>query len=94
MSFDRWQKRVISPNCQEQMKQYDGNLDNIHNSTRFVEEDGSFLRLKSVTLAYNFPQRLLSDIKVQNLSIYATAQNLLTFTKYSGFDPEVNAYGE
>ena len=53
----------------------DGNLDNIHNSTRFVEDAHSRLK-SSATLAYNFPQRLLSDIKVQNLSIYATAQNL------------------
>lgn len=70
----------------------DGNLDNVHNSTRFVE-DGSFLRLKSVTLAYNFPDDWIHRVKMQNLTIYATAQNLLTFTKYTGFDPEVNAYG-
>jgi TonB-linked SusC/RagA family outer membrane protein len=90
--LDRWQKPGDITELPRANEAGDGNLDNIHNSTRFVE-DGSFLRLKSVTLAYNFPQRLLSDIKVQNLSIYATAQNLLTFTKYSGFDPEVNAYG-
>ena len=90
--LDRWQKPGDITELPRANEAGDGNLDNIHNSTRFVE-DGSFLRLKSVTLAYNFPQMLLSDIKVQNLSIYATAQNLLTFTKYSGFDPEVNAYG-
>lgn len=56
-------------------------------------EDGSFLRLKAVTLAYNIPTGWLKRANIRNLSIYATAQNLLTLTKYSGFDPEVNAYG-
>lgn len=90
--LDRWKKPGDIAQLPKANDAGDGNLDNIHNSTRFVE-DGSFLRFKAVTLAYNFPQRILSDVKIQNLSIYATAQNLWTITKYSGFDPEVNAYG-
>lgn len=60
----------------------------MHISDRFVE-DGSYLRLKSVTLGYNF-KNLFKGIS--NLNVYVTGQNLLTWTKYSGLDPEVNAF--
>lgn len=69
-----------------------GNVDNVRNSTRFVE-DGSYVRLKSVTLTYNINEERLKRIGLQKLAVYATGQNLLTFTNYSGFDPEVNAFG-
>ena len=69
-----------------------GNIENIHNSSRFVE-DGSYLRVKNLTLAYDLPRSLFRKTPNVGLQIYATAQNLLTFTKYSGYDPEVNAYG-
>ncbi len=69
-----------------------GKVDNVRNSTRFVE-DGSYLRLKAITLQYNFAPRRLENANIQRLSVYLTGQNLLTFTKYSGFDPEVNAFG-
>ena len=69
-----------------------GNVENIHNSTRFVE-DGSYLRLKNLTLSYNLPKSLLFKAGIEKAQIYITGQNLLTFTKYSGYDPEVNAYG-
>lgn len=71
-----------------------GNVKNIYNSSRFVE-DGSYIRLKSVTLSYNFSSKLdfLKTAKIRKLQPYLTAQNLWTWTKYSGYDPEVNAYG-
>lgn len=69
-----------------------GNINNVRNSTRFVE-DGSYVRLKAITLAYNFRSEFLNKIGINNLSVYTTGQNLLTFTDYSGFDPEVNAFG-
>lgn len=59
-------------------------------SSRFIE-DGSFVRLRNVTFAYNLPKALLSKVKLSNVRLYVTGQNLLTFTKYSGWDPEVNA---
>ncbi|GGD41462.1 SusC/RagA family TonB-linked outer membrane protein [Emticicia aquatilis] len=59
-------------------------------SSRFIE-DGSFVRLRNVTFAYNLPKSLISKIKLSNVRLYVTGQNLLTFTKYSGWDPEVNA---
>jgi len=64
---------------------------NSYPSTRFIE-NGSFLRVKSMTLGYNFPRKVLDKIKLSSLMIYVTAENLFTFTKYSGFDPDVNAF--
>ena len=57
--------------------------------SRFVE-DGSYLRLKNITLGYSVPEKLLRRIKVSKLRVYTTAQNLFCLTKYSGYDPEVN----
>ena len=57
--------------------------------SRFIE-DGSYLRLKNITLGYTFPTRLTQRMKVSRLRLYATAQNLFCLTRYSGYDPEVN----
>jgi len=69
-----------------------GNVDNVLNSSRFIE-DGSYVRLKSVTLSYKIIENLKKKKGVPKLSVFVTGQNLLTLTNYSGFDPEVNAYG-
>ncbi len=71
-----------------------GNIKNSYNSSRFVE-DGSYVRLKSITLSYDFSSKLdfLKKAKIKKLQPYLTAQNLWTWTKYTGYDPEVNAYG-
>lgn len=66
--------------------------DNSLISSRYVE-NGSYLRIKSLSLAYNLPAQFLNKLKISRLKLYATAENLLTFTKYSGFDPEVSAFG-
>jgi TonB-linked SusC/RagA family outer membrane protein len=58
------------------------------NSSR-VLEDGSYLRLKTVALGYNLPSAFLKKVKVSNIKLSASAQNLFTWTKYTGFDPEV-----
>lgn len=60
-------------------------------SDRFVE-DGSYLRIKNVSLGYTFPKSLLTKFNIENLRIYANVQNLYTFTDYSGYDPEVGSY--
>ncbi|WP_439583690.1 TonB-dependent receptor [Dyadobacter bucti] len=59
-------------------------------STRFIE-DGSYLRLKNVMLAYDLPAAWSQKLGISNFKIYVSAQNLLTITDYSGFDPEVNS---
>jgi len=56
-------------------------------------EDGSYLRLKNVSLSYNLPSAWLKNKKLNSFRFYMTMNNLLTFTKYSGFDPEVNHSG-
>ncbi len=62
----------------------------IHFTRRFIE-DGSFVRVKNITLGYNVP---LKSKTVSALRVSAGVNNLLTFTKYSGFDPEINSYGD
>lgn len=61
-------------------------------SDRFIE-DGSFLRLKTLQLGYNLPKTWLKRARFEKMKIYMTAQNLLTFTKYSGLDPEIGSVG-
>lgn len=58
-------------------------------STRWVE-DGSYVRLKNIVFGYNFPEVVLNRLNVGNLRVYLSAQNILTFTDYSGYDPEVS----
>ncbi|RYY55087.1 MAG: SusC/RagA family TonB-linked outer membrane protein [Chitinophagaceae bacterium] len=61
-------------------------------SSRFVE-DGSYLRFKNIQLAYNIPVDRLNMTWMRNAQVYISGQNLITITKYSWYDPEVNAYG-
>lgn len=59
-------------------------------TTSYLVEDGSYLRLKNIMLGYTLPVQKFKNSFVKSLRIYVSAQNLLTFTKYTGFDPEVN----
>ena len=59
-------------------------------SDRYIE-DGSYLRVKNIALGYNFPKKVLGKLHLQSLRIYANIQNLVTLTKYTGFDPEIGA---
>ena len=59
-------------------------------SSKYIE-DASYLRLNNLSLGYNFPEKLTKPLNIQRLRVYFSAQNLLTLTKYQGFDPEVNA---
>lgn len=60
------------------------------NSSRYLSY-GSYLRLKTVSIGYDLPKTLLNKIKMERVKIYVKGQNLVTFTKYEGWDPEVNA---
>lgn len=66
--------------------------DNSQISTRFLE-NGSYLRFKTITLAYRIDPKVLSHIGLSAASVYVSGQNLITITKYKGFDPEVSTYG-
>jgi hypothetical protein len=61
-------------------------------SDRYVE-DGSYMRLKTIQLGYTFSQKLMERAHIQKIRIYLAAQNLLTFTKYTGYDPEIGQTG-
>jgi len=86
--LDRWQR----PGMVTYMPRAVATKENLLTSTRFVE-DGSYLRLKTLTLSYNFAGEWLRKMNITQLQPYFTAQNLLTLTKYKGFDPEVSQYG-
>lgn len=58
-----------------------------------VLEDGSFFKIKAITLGYNVKSPFLENNGVKNVRLYISGQNLFTFTKYTGFDPEVNSFG-
>lgn len=58
------------------------------NSDRFLY-DGSFIRLRNLTIGYSIPEKTLGRIKLSSMRIFLSAQNLVTFTKYPGWDPEV-----
>lgn len=62
-------------------------------NSRFLE-DGSFLRLRQITLGYTIPKKLTSKLRIESFRVYAVATNLLLFTKYKGSDPETNLGGE
>jgi len=62
-------------------------------SSRWVE-DGSYIRLKNITLTYMLPQSVLRALRVHNLSVNISSANLITLTKYSGYDPEVSSFNK
>ena len=61
-------------------------------SSRYIE-NGSFLRFRTLSFGYNFPNELCNKIKIKGLRIYGTLQNILLITKYSGYSPDLNAGG-
>jgi len=65
---------------------------NSQNSNRYIE-DGSYLRIRNVTLGYTLPKSLAQRIKFSSIRVYVAGQNLYTFTKYTGVDPEVGLSG-
>ena len=77
----------ISPSGQDQ------NDDNNRVSSRFIE-DGSYIRLKNISLTYTLPKLWMNKLGISRWQFYVTAQNLLTFSRYSGYDPEVGAQGQ
>lgn len=67
------------------------NSNNTFVSDRYVE-DGSYVRIQNLTIGYRLPENLIKHIKMTNFRLYMSAQNLHTFTKYSGYDPEIGSY--
>ncbi len=68
------------------------NKNAISDHSSYYLEDGSFLRLNNITLGYTLPKKLVQKMKINSVRVYGTLNNIHTFTKYSGYDPEVSAY--
>ena len=88
--FDRWTKpgdEATYPRNTLEPETY-GSNDIWMNSTRFLH-DASYMRLKNLTLGYNFKKEWMEKIKIQSARIYVSGTNLLTFTKFPGVDPEI-----
>ncbi len=81
---DRW----TATNASNAVPSYDGYVPSELYS-RFIE-DGSYLRLKNITLGYTFPGKMTRKAYINKLRVYVTAQNLFCLTRYSGYDPEVS----
>lgn len=88
--LDRWTGEGTSNSVPRAV--YSDPNKNARHSDRFVE-DGSYLRIKNLTLGYTLPQAISKKAYLQTVRMYMSCQNLYTFTKYSGFDPEVGANG-
>jgi len=86
--LDRW----TPENPSNEYARANRNADYLKMSDRYLE-DGSYIRVKTITLSYNLPVRWMSAMKIDNARIYFTGENLFTFTKYTGFDPEVSRFG-
>ncbi len=85
--LDRW--TPTNTNTDIPKVSVDDRNNNRRISTRFLE-DGSYVRVRNVTLGYTFTNMLKTD-KIKELRVYVSAQNLFTFTKYTGLDPEIQA---
>jgi TonB-dependent starch-binding outer membrane protein SusC len=66
-----------------------GRGNGINASSRYVE-DGDYIRLKNITLAYSIPTSVMNRVKIRSAKVFVTGVNLATFTNYTGWDPEVN----
>jgi TonB-linked SusC/RagA family outer membrane protein len=86
MLYNSWKKQgdvALLPRLNSQ----DGTSQQI--SSYFVE-DGSYMRIKNIQLTYTLPKSLLNKVKLSSVQVYLQGQNLFTFTKYKGLDPDVN----
>lgn len=86
--LDRW----TPENPSNQYPRANRNVDYKHMSDRYLE-DGSYVRLQLVTLGYDLPKGFLNRIKLKGARVYVSGKNLMTFTDYTGFDPEVGRFG-
>jgi TonB-linked SusC/RagA family outer membrane protein len=87
---DRWTPE--NPSTTTPRATYWDDNNNVRSSSRFVE-DGSYVRIKNAVLGYTVPERLAGRLGSRSLRVYVQGQNLVTWTDYSGFDPEVNFNG-
>jgi TonB-linked SusC/RagA family outer membrane protein len=89
---DRWTPTNPSDDIPRLRNNTKQDIDNVSRISSRLIEDGSFIRLKTVSLSYTLPQKFIKKLKVQNIKLTASAQNLFTLTKYKGIDPEVSNF--
>jgi TonB-linked SusC/RagA family outer membrane protein len=89
--LDAWTPGNMNTNIK--MNELGRNFSNSGVTNSAFIEDGSFIRLRSVQLGYNFPSKSLKSVGITRLRLYVTGVNLLTITNYSGLDPEVAGTG-
>lgn len=87
--LNRWTPENTSTNVPRAV--YGDPNNNRRNSDRWLE-DGSYVRLKNIQFGYNLPTNVIERAKFRSVRLYVQGQNLLTFTDYSGLDPEVNTF--
>lgn len=90
---NRWQSPENPGNSQEHRAAHPQGIYANGRIGSWLVEDGSFVRLRNVTLGYTLPAALVKKVHLSNARVYVSGQNLLTFTKYTGFDPEVSSNG-
>ncbi len=92
--LNRWQSpQKPGDGVTPRATKYDNNSNRRPYTDRWIE-DGSFLRLRNVTLTYNIPEKYFDKISLSTAKVYLTGQNLFTLTNYSGFDPEISSNGQ
>jgi TonB-linked SusC/RagA family outer membrane protein len=89
-ALDRWTPENRDTNVPRAFAATGSDNLNLLRSSRYME-DGSYIRLKNITLGYTLPANLTNKAFVRSARVFVTGQNLLTFTKYTGFDPEVSS---
>lgn len=83
--LDRW-----TAQNETEIPTFRGSNDGKLNSSRWLE-DGSYLRFKNISLGYKLPESLVSRLEISSARLYLSGNNLITLTKYSGFDPEASS---
>jgi hypothetical protein len=82
-------------NPETNMPRFDNGGENFNHymSTRWIE-DGTYMRIQNVKLAYTFPSAWMEKARISRLQVYANIQNLLTITDYTGLDPQIGAFNQ
>jgi TonB-dependent starch-binding outer membrane protein SusC len=89
--FVDWTRRWRNPgDITDMPRPSPGDLNQGAISDRFVQ-NGSFFRIRNITLGYSFPDKMIEKLNISRLRVYATVQNAYVFTKYRGYDPEVSS---
>ena len=82
--------RVKNPGASQPRLTLGDPNDNDRWSDRYIE-DGSYIRLKNISLGYTFPKKMIKSLGLESLRVYTNIQNLVTITSYDGYDPEIGA---